>query len=122
MNRIGFLPLSASDAVTVEPAPVEAPAEQIEPAEPVGDILHELLESIGIRRSGCSVCAEWQARMNKGVRRCEDNRGAILGRLNEMAKTASWREALAVAGNGYWTTEGILNEALKRAKSLQKVA
>ncbi|MFO1042223.1 MAG: hypothetical protein U0941_10580 [Planctomycetaceae bacterium] len=92
LRRIGFYPLAGGDIVTVEPSPDPVPA------EPVGDVLHALLESIGIRRSGCPVCEEWRRRMNRGIRWCEDNRGAILGRLNEMAKTATWREALAVAG------------------------
>lgn len=110
LQRIGFYPLSAGCTVTIEPEP--------EPVrEPVGDELHKLLDEIGIRRSGCPVCAEWQQRMNRGVRWCTENRAAILGRLNEQAKTASWIEALSAGRKGFWTTAAILDEAIRRASA-----
>lgn len=115
LQRIGFYPTSASDTVTVEPA---AYVEPVGAAEPVGDILHEILTECGIKRSACSVCQQWQSWMNQGVQWCEANRGRILARLNDQAKSASWFESIRVAGRGYLTTESILDEAIKRAKSV----
>jgi hypothetical protein len=82
---------------------------------PVGDKLHEILLECGISRD-CPVCRDWQRKMNAwGVAGCEARRPEILARLNAQAKSASWFEAIQVAGRGYLTTAAILDEAIKRA-------
>lgn len=101
--------------------------------EPVGDILHSILEQCGIKRSTCPACQQWRHWMNAwGVAGCEANRARILARLTDQAKSASWIETIRTGNSGYLprlrdvlsldpskivagVAESILNEAIKLA-------
>ena len=90
--------------------------------ENVGDKLHEILTECGIKRPTCGECEKWRRRMNEwGVDGSENNRAAILKRLNAEASSpdVKWWNKFAehanVAMRGYISVGALLDEAIKRA-------
>lgn len=113
---VGFWPKAITDTVRVrrDMVPVIAPKSH---QELVGDHLHQILEECGVKRSACSACHEFRRKMNAwGVAGCAMHRAEIIQRLDGQAKTASWFDAIRVAGRGYLTSGALLDEAIKRAR------
>lgn len=92
--------------------------------EPVGTKLAEIIAECGlIKPEGCSVCNAWTLQMNAwGVSGCLTHKAAIISHLNEQAKLVKqkrggWLDMIQVGLKGYFSTESMFFEAIRRASN-----
>jgi len=96
--------------------------------EPVGTAVSEILTSLGIAHTGCGGCLNLIQDMDQGgLAWCDSHREAILTRLRDRAKAASWwttrkAELLALTTGLAWSIDwadpapGILDQAMRSVR------
>ena len=84
--------------------------------EPVGTKLAEILKECGIQQASNCSCKPFQAQMDSwGVEGCQTNRQGILDHLASQASGISWGDVARLAVKGYFSSETLLDEAIRRA-------
>ena len=92
-------------------------------AEPVGAMLHAVLNECDIHYTPDCSCRDWIVRMDEwGIRGCDEHRAEILRHLDDEAAKTTWMDWLRVFRRGYLTKTALLEEAIARAARVAETA
>ncbi len=114
------------DVVRTRPRPArlnnpDAPVVAAKP-ELVGEKLKELLKEVfGVDEPSCDACRQMRERMNQyGANGCEQHRQEIVRYLDsQFTRQGNWQKAAMMLRGGtagYFSTNQLLNEAIRRAR------